>query len=240
MRPNRPDIWKLRSSGANGGPGAAVTGHHCIKKDPVEKPSGVTSEISDGLTRLESECGSEAGRGVRERQGCAGISSHCSSELLPFGGGRGTGKRGCRCSLRWRNHTHGRRGTFKSSGVSEVQSEKIMWAAKGQREWAVGGIRRGLGVKDSCLRDNPGNNRAGQCRMGWKEEDLKICTGGDHGPEGNRARSRSRPCHRGVGGKAGSQGRGEREKQWRGKEEGEWGPGGKNCGQRLIKKEQKI
>ena len=80
--------------------------------------------------------------------------------------------------MRWRNHTHGRRGTFKSSGVSEVQSEKIMWAAKGQREWAVGGIRRGLGVKDSCLRDNPGNNRAGNAEWDGKRRILKSAQEG--------------------------------------------------------------
>ena len=72
--------------------------------------------------------------------------------------------------------------------------------SKGAEGVGSGWDTEGLGGEGLLLERQPRKQQSGQCRMGWKEEDLKVCTGGDHGPEGNRARNRSRPCHRGVGG----------------------------------------
>lgn len=45
-----------------------------------------------------------------------------------------------------------------------------------QREWAVGGIRRGLGVKGSCLRDLIQETTRGSVQNG--REEGGVCTGG--------------------------------------------------------------
>ena len=107
-----------------------------------------------------------------------------------------------------------------------------------QREWALGGIWRGLGVKGSRLRDLIQETTQWAVQNG--REGGGVCTGGimDQRERGKGVD----PDHvtGEWGGEAWIPRPREREKQWRGREEsGEWGPGAKNCGQWLIKREQR-
>lgn len=160
--------------------------------------------------------GSKTGRGVRENQGCVDISQ--PSPILSFcssgGGAVGTGKRGggAACSGETTHMDGG--GPSNAVGCQRSGLRRSCGQQRGTEGVGSGWDTEGLGGEGLLLeRLNPGNNTGVSAEWEGRRRGLHRR---DHGPEGKRARSRSRPCHWGVGGaRRGSQGLWEREKQWR-------------------------
>lgn len=92
-----------------------------------------------------------------------------------------------------------RGGPSKAVGFLRSALRRSCGQQRGTEGVGIGWDLEGLGGEGLSLeRLNPGNNTVGSAEWEGRRRGLHRR---DHGPEGKRERSRSRPCHWGVGGR---------------------------------------